>query len=144
MDVGKQCRPWSDAAEYLIKNAASDQGLLCSGLSVQILRALWQKVYLNTAQWCHLYQNFHFSVFILTVFNSPLWAFFFLFRLEPFSEEGWCTGKPTRLLIINFSMLRENSTEDNLIIFFLLFLENRIWHFMQIGSNLHEVSNPIF
>ena len=40
--------------------------------------------------------------------------------------------------------------------FFLFFLENRIWHFMQIvslgdslqivslGDNLHEVSNPIF
>ena len=30
---------------------------------------------------------------------------------------------------------------------FLLFLENRIWHFMQIvslGDNLHEVSNPTF
>ena len=30
---------------------------------------------------------------------------------------------------------------------FLFFLENRIWHFMQIVSledTLHEVSNPIF
>ena len=30
---------------------------------------------------------------------------------------------------------------------FLFFLENRIWHFMQIvsfGDNLHEVSDPIF
>ena len=32
------------------------------------------------------------------------------------------------------------------IFFFKFFLENRISHFMQIGSidNLHEVSNPIF
>ena len=31
--------------------------------------------------------------------------------------------------------------------FFLFFLENKIWHFMQIvslGDNLHEVSDPIF
>ena len=30
---------------------------------------------------------------------------------------------------------------------FLIFQENRIWHFMQIvslGNNLHEVSDPIF
>ena len=35
----------------------------------------------------------------------------------------------------------------NMTIFFLLFLENRIWHFVQIvssGDNLHEVPNPIF
>ena len=34
-----------------------------------------------------------------------------------------------------------------LMIFFLFFLENRIWYFMQIvslGDNLHAVSNPIF
>ena len=33
------------------------------------------------------------------------------------------------------------------IFFFLFFLENRIWHFMQIvslGDNLHEMSNPFF
>ena len=39
------------------------------------------------------------------------------------------------------------ATEDKLIIFFLFFLENRIWNFMQIvskGHNLHEISNPIF
>ena len=32
-------------------------------------------------------------------------------------------------------------------IFFLFFLGNRIWHFMQtvsIGDNLHEMSNPVF
>ena len=30
---------------------------------------------------------------------------------------------------------------------FLIILENRIWHFMQIvlgGDNLHEMSDPIF
>ena len=26
----------------------------------------------------------------------------------------------------------------------IFFLENRIWHFMQIGDNLYEVSDPIF
>ena len=32
-------------------------------------------------------------------------------------------------------------------IFFLFFIKNRIWHFMQIvslGDNLHKVSVPIF
>ena len=30
-------------------------------------------------------------------------------------------------------------------IFFLFFLENRIWHFMEtvLGDSLHEMSNPI-
>ena len=28
--------------------------------------------------------------------------------------------------------------------FFLFFPENGIWHFMQIGDNLHEMSNPVF
>ena len=30
------------------------------------------------------------------------------------------------------------------MIFFFIFLENRIWHFMQIVSNFHEVSNLVF
>ena len=33
------------------------------------------------------------------------------------------------------------------MIFFLFFLENRIWHFLQIvsiGDNLHEMLKPIF
>ena len=41
-----------------------------------------------------------------------------------------------------------DAADDKLMIFFLFFfLENRIWHFMQIvsiGDNLHEVSEPIF
>ena len=40
-------------------------------------------------------------------------------------------------------MLLADSADDKLVIFFLFFLENKIWHFMQI-VNLHEVSNPIF
>ena len=44
-------------------------------------------------------------------------------------------------------MLRADSADDKLMLFYLFFLENKIWHFMQIVSiedNLHEVSNPIF
>ena len=40
-----------------------------------------------------------------------------------------------------------NLTDNKLMIFFLFFPENRIWHFMQIvsiGDNLHEMSNPDF
>ena len=35
---------------------------------------------------------------------------------------------------------------DDILKHFPFFLENRIWHFMQIslGDNLHEVSDPIF
>ena len=35
---------------------------------------------------------------------------------------------------------------DDILKHFYLFLENRIWHFMQIvsnGDNLHEMSNPV-
>ena len=44
-------------------------------------------------------------------------------------------------------MLGKNFSRQQFEIFFLFFLENRIWHFMQIvslGDNLHEVSDPIF
>ena len=44
-------------------------------------------------------------------------------------------------------MLDKNFSRKHFEIFFLFFLENRIWHFMQIvsnGDNLHEVSDPIF
>ena len=41
-----------------------------------------------------------------------------------------------------------NSADSTSMIFFLLvFLENRIWYFMQIvfiGDNLHEMSKPVF
>ena len=40
-----------------------------------------------------------------------------------------------------------NLADDKLVIFFLVFLENKNWHFMQIISqwdNLHEMSNLIF
>ena len=45
---------------------------------------------------------------------------------------------------LTFTIHWANSADDNLI-FFLFFLENWIWHFMQIvssGDNLHEMSNP--
>ena len=44
-------------------------------------------------------------------------------------------------------MGKRQQISDKLMIFSLFFLENKIWHFMQIvsfGNNLHEVSNPIF
>ena len=40
-----------------------------------------------------------------------------------------------------------NSADDKLTIFFFIFPENRIWHFMHIvalGDSLHEMSNFIF
>ena len=43
-------------------------------------------------------------------------------------------------------MLGKNYSMQHFAIFFLIFLEGRIWHFMQIvsiGENLHEVSDPI-
>ena len=48
---------------------------------------------------------------------------------------------------LTLTMLWADSADDKLMIFFLYFLANRIWHFMQSvssGDNLHEVSNPIF
>ena len=54
-----------------------------------------------------------------------------------------------RLIIwhLHLTTLWADSADDKLMIIFLFFLENRIWHFMQIvslGDNLHEVSDPIF
>ena len=48
--------------------------------------------------------------------------------------------------LLTLSMLWSDSADDKLMIFFLFFLGNRIWHFMQIvslGDSLHEMSNPI-
>ena len=51
------------------------------------------------------------------------------------------------LVIPTLTMLWANSADAKLMVFFLFFLENRIWHFMQIvswGDNLHEASNSVF
>ena len=48
---------------------------------------------------------------------------------------------------LTFTTLWALSADDKLMIFFLFFPVNRIWHFMQIvswGDNLHEMSNPVF
>ena len=55
----------------------------------------------------------------------------------------------SNLLLSWFTLthLWTNSADDTLMIFFLFFLENRIWHLMQIvsyGDNLHEMSKPVF
>ena len=56
--------------------------------------------------------------------------------------------KAVYVLIFNlYHSLLANSADGKLVIFFLLFTENRIRHFMQIvvtGDNLHEMSNPFF
>ena len=45
--------------------------------------------------------------------------------------------------ILTLCMLAKNFSKQNFQMFFLFFLKNKIWHFMQI-DNLHEVSDPIF
>ena len=50
-------------------------------------------------------------------------------------------------IFLTFTTLWAFLADGKLMIFFLFFLENRIWHFMQIvssGDNLHEISNPVF
>ena len=50
--------------------------------------------------------------------------------------------------ILTFTTLWANSADDKLmILFFLFYPENGIWHFMQIvstGDNLYEMSNLVF
>ena len=56
-------------------------------------------------------------------------------------------GKTFSQSTLTFTTLWANSADDDSMIFFLFFPENRIWHFMQIvsiGDNLHEMSNPVF
>ena len=48
---------------------------------------------------------------------------------------------------MNFTAIWAISACDTLMIFFLFFPENRIWHFMQIvsnGDNLHDMSKSVF
>ena len=57
-----------------------------------------------------------------------------------------CSGDLLKDYPLTITVLWGNSA-DNRLIFFLFFLENKIWHFMQIvslGDNLHEVSDLIF
>ena len=52
-----------------------------------------------------------------------------------------------KLTQLTFTTLHANSADDKLIVFFIFFPENRVWHIMQIvslGDNLQDVSNPIF
>ena len=42
------------------------------------------------------------------------------------------------MTMLTFTILWANSAEDKLLIFFLFFQENRIWHFMQIVSIIYE------
>ena len=51
------------------------------------------------------------------------------------------------IIYLTYTTLWAFLADGKLMIFFLFFLENRIWHFMQIvssGDNLHEISNPVF
>ena len=51
------------------------------------------------------------------------------------------------MIFLTFTNLWANSADDTLAIFFLVFPENRIWHFIQIVSytdNLYEMSKPAF
>ena len=47
---------------------------------------------------------------------------------------------------LSFNTVWINSADDKLIIFFLFFPENRIWHFMQIVSleTICTISEPVF
>ena len=48
---------------------------------------------------------------------------------------------------LTFTTLWANSADDKLMIVFLFFPENRVWHFehiVSIGDNLHELSKPSF
>ena len=51
---------------------------------------------------------------------------------------------PAYLVVSLFlTTLLANSAEDKLMIFLLFFVENRLWHFMQIDS-LHEILSPVY
>ena len=51
------------------------------------------------------------------------------------------------VIALTLTTLWAYSADNKLMIFFLFFPENKIWHFMQIvstGDNLHEMSKPVF
>ena len=52
----------------------------------------------------------------------------------------------TNLILIWFNLyiLWANSADDKLVMFFSYFSHKTEWHFMQIGDNLHEMSNLVF
>ena len=59
---------------------------------------------------------------------------------------NWAVLKNSKL-ILTLSTLGKICSRRHTEILFLLFPENKIWHFIQIFSNednLHEISNPVF
>ena len=67
-------------------------------------------------------------------------------KAHVFVELSICIALLAEVIVLTFTTLWADSADDKLMIFFLIFPENRIWHFIQIfsyGDNLHEVSNPI-
>ena len=60
--------------------------------------------------------------------------------VQQFSEHILCN-------YLTFTIFWGNPADNKLMTFFLLFLENRFWHFIQTvpsGGNLHGTSKPIF
>ena len=58
----------------------------------------------------------------------------------------WSVWYTAKLIVLNFTTLWANLADEKLMIFFVFFPENIIWHVMQIvsnGDNLHEMSNPV-
>ena len=45
---------------------------------------------------------------------------------------------------LTFSTLGKKFSRQYFKVFFLFFPENKLWHFMQIVDNLHEMSKPFF
>ena len=66
---------------------------------------------------------------------------------KPSQEDTWLYLRKIHEPMFTSTTLWANSADDKLVVFFLFFPENRIWHCKQIvsiGDNLHEMSNPVF
>ena len=91
------------------------------------------------------------------IFSSILQIWYVEVRISGSISEGPLEFEITRVDCIyivcyssrrlTFTTLWAFSIDGKLMIFFLFFRVNWIWHFMQIvssGDNLHEMSNPVF
>ena len=94
----------------------------------------------------------YFEIFFLILLRKKVAIFYLncLQRRQPLWKRNaiFCTKQESNQhTAVLFTTLWAYSADNKLVIFFLFFPENRIWHFMQIVStedNLHEMSYPVF
>ena len=130
-------RTWSRKVQFRLARHMKLSRRLSKGSKCHITTTKAQVSLLCTVVWSGLCRS---SIYLTIYANVLIWAF----HDSQTSSSTFSIGQTNGFA---FTTLWANSADDKLMIFFLFFSENRIWHFTQIvssGDNLHEMSKPVF